>query len=115
MNVMICSCSTVGRAFVYSNPPLDINVMCYNSRGVDYYPIRNPRWQPPMHVHTFITGTCRYQLPMILNDLNSNDIMSEVIKNINNVSLLGLKRIVKTFLLDRYSFTCNIPNCYVCG
>ena len=27
---MICSCSTVGRAFVYSNPPLDINVMCYS-------------------------------------------------------------------------------------
>ena len=91
------------------------NFMPNNSRGVDYYPIRNPRWQPPMHVHTFITGTCRYQLPMILNDLNSNDIMSEVIKNINNVSLLGFKRIVKTFLLDRYSFTCNIPNCYVCG
>ena len=62
-----------------------------------------------------ITGSCRYQLPMILNDLNSNDIMSEVIKNINNVSLLGFKRIVKTFFLDRYSFTCSIPNCYVCG
>ena len=52
---------------------------------------------------------------MILNDLNSNDIMSDVIKNINNVSLLGFKRIVKTFLLDRYSFTCSIPNIYVCG
>ena len=83
--------------------------------SINNYPIRNPRWQPPMHVHTFITGTCRYQLPMILNDLNSNDIMSEVIKNINNVSLLGFKRIAKTFLLDRYSFTCSIPNCYVCG
>ena len=46
--------------------------------------------QPPMHFHTFITGTWEYQLPMILNDLNSNDIMSEVFKNINNVSLLGL-------------------------
>ena len=101
---------------IYDKAPQHLqNFMPNNSRGVDYYPIRNPRWQPPMHVHTFITGTCRYQLPMILNDLNSNDIMSEVIKNINNVSLLGFKRIVKTFLLDRYSFTCNIPNCYVCG
>ena len=35
-----------------------------------------------MHFHTFFTGTCKYQLPMLLNDLNSNDIMSEVIKNI---------------------------------
>ena len=101
---------------IYDKAPQYLqNFMPNNSRGVDYYPIRNPRWQPPMHVHTFITGTCRYQLPMILNDLNSNDNMSEVIKNINNVSLLGFKRIVKTFLLDRYSFTCNIPNCYVCG
>ena len=33
---------------------------------------------------------------MLLNDLNSDNIMSEVIKNINNVSLLGFKRIVKT-------------------
>ena len=63
-----------------------------------------------MHFHTFITGTCRYQLPIILNDLNSNDVMSEVIKNINKVSLHGFKRIVKTFF-DRYSFTCGIPNC----
>ena len=54
-----------------------------NSRGVDYYPIKNPRWQPPMHFYTFITITCRYQLPIIFNDFNSNDIMSEVIKNIN--------------------------------
>ena len=48
--------------------------------------------------HTFITGTCRYQLSMIFKDLNLNDIMSEVIKNINNVSLLGFKTIVKNFL-----------------
>ena len=45
----------------------------------------------------FIIETCKYQLPMILNDLNSNDIMSEVIKNINNASLLGFQRIVKIF------------------
>ena len=41
--------------------------------------------------------------------------LSEVIKNINNVSLLGFKKTVKTILLDRYTFTYNIPNCYVFG
>ena len=83
---------------IYDNAPQHLqNFMPNNSRGVDYYPIRNPRWQPPMHAHTFITGTCRYQLPMILNDLNSNDIMSEVIKSINNVSLLGFKELSKHF------------------
>ena len=81
------------------------NFIPNNLRGVDYYPIRNPRWQPPMHFHTFILGTCRYHLPMLLNDLNSNDIMSEVIKNINNVSLLGFKKVVKTIALAKYSFT----------
>ena len=45
-----------------------------------------------MHCHTLITGACRYQLPMLLNDLNSNYIMSEVTKNINNVTLLGLSK-----------------------
>ena len=73
------------------------------------------RLQPPVHFHTFITGTSRYQLLMLLNDLNSNDIMSEVIKNVNTVSLLGFKRIVKTIIFDKYSFTFSIPNCYVCG
>ena len=68
-------------------------IMPNNSRGVNYYAIRNPRWQPPMYVHIFMTGTCRYQLlAMLLNDLNSNDIMSEVNKNINNVSLIGFNR-----------------------
>ena len=80
------------------------NFMPNDSRGVDcigsnYYPIRNPRWQPPMHFHTFITETCIYQLPMILTDFNLKDIMSEVIKNINNVSFLGFKKTVKTFFL----------------
>ena len=84
---------------IYDKAPQHFqNFIPNNSRGVNYYPIRNPRWQPPMHFHTFITGTCRYQLPMILNDLNSIDIMGEVIKNINNVSLLGFKKLLKHFL-----------------
>ena len=59
----------------------------------------------PMHFHTITTETCRYQLSIILTDLNSNNIMSEVIKNINNVSLLGFKKIVKTiFLLGIYLY-----------
>ena len=59
---------------IYDKVPQQLqNFMTNNSRAVDCYPIRNPRWQPPMHFHTFIT-----------------DIMSEVIKYINNVSLMYL-------------------------
>ena len=68
-----------------------------------------------MHFHTFITGTCRYQLPMLLNDLNLNDITSEAIKNINIASVFGFKEIVKIIFGDKYSITCSIPNGYVCG
>ena len=69
---------------IYDKAPQHLqNIMPNNSRGVDYYPIRNQRWQP--------------MIPMILNDLNSNDIMSEVIRNIHNVSLIGFKRMVKTY------------------
>ena len=66
------------------------NFMPSNSRGLDYYPIRNPRWKPPMHFHTFITGTCRYQLPMIFNDLNSNSIELVWILDIKDILLLLL-------------------------
>ena len=40
-----------------------------NSAGVSRYPIRNPRWQPPAHRHTYITSTSRYQLAVLLNSI----------------------------------------------
>ena len=52
-------------------PATSSNFMPNNSSGVDDYPISNPRRQPPVHFHTFITGTYRNQSPMLLNDLNS--------------------------------------------
>ena len=40
------------------------------SQGARKYEIRNPRLQPPVHIHEYITGTCRYQLAVLLNEIN---------------------------------------------
>ena len=87
------------------------------SQGARNYEIRNPRLQPPVHFHEYITETCRYQLAVLLNEINSIveplDFLKSVVSNILNVTLLGLKRTVKSYLLQKYSYYCVIPNCYV--
>ena len=35
------------------------------------YPIRNPRLQLPSHSHAFISQTCKYNLPVLLNSINN--------------------------------------------
>ena len=76
--------------------------------------IRNPRFQPPVHIHEYVTGTCRYQLTVLLNEINSIveplDPLKSVVNNVQNVTLLGLKRTIKSYLLQKYSYYCIIPN-----
>ena len=66
----------------------------------------------------YITGTCRYQLAVLLNEINllvePLDLLKIVVSNIQKVTLLGLKRTVKSCLLQKYLFYCVIRNCYVC-
>ena len=86
------------------------------SQGNIHYAMRNPRLQLPVHFHEFIKTTCRYQLPTLLNNLNSeSEILKHVIANIETTTLLGLKRIMKNYFLDKYSYFCHIPDCYICG
>ena len=85
-------------------------------QGNIHYAMRNPRLQLPVHSHEFIKTTCRYQLPTILNNLNAeSEILKHVIANIETSTLLGLKRIMKNYFLDKYSYFCHIPDCYICG
>ena len=88
------------------------------SHGARNYEIRNPRLQPPVYFHEYITGTCRYQLTVLLNEINSIveplDPLKSVVNNVQNVTLLGLKRTIKSYLLQKYSYYCVIPICYVC-
>ena len=86
------------------------------SQGNIHYAMRNPRLQLPVHFHEFIKTTCRYQLPTLLNNLNSeSEILKHVIANIETTTLLGLKRIMKNYFLDKYSYFCHIPDCYIWG
>ena len=90
------------------------------SHSARNYEIINPRLQPPVHIHEYITGTCRYQLhvTMLLNEINSIveplDSLKSVVNNVQNVTLLGLKRTIKSYLLQKYSYYCVILNCYGC-
>ena len=88
------------------------------SEGANKYAIRHPRLQPPVHKHEYIKGTCRYQLAILLNEISVSDNslgqLKIVTTNVQIMTLFGLKQIVKSCLVQNYSYYCAIPNCYVC-
>ena len=82
------------------------------------YPIRNPRLQPPICSHEYISKTCKCRLPVLLNSIKNNSVVAakinEAIANVENISLLKFKSVIKSYMIDLHSYYCNIPNCYVC-
>ena len=88
------------------------------STARERYPIRYPRLQPPICSHEYISKTCKYRLPVLLNSINNNYVVAvktnEAIANIHNITLLKFKSVIKSYMIDLYSYYCNIHNCYVC-
>ena len=85
------------------------------SLATNRYPIRHPRLQPPFHSHAFISQTCKYNLPVLLNSINNqSDELTVIVRNVDNTSLSGFKKATKSYLLSKYSYECSIPNCYIC-
>ena len=85
------------------------------SLATNRYPIRHPRLQPPFHSHAFISQTCKYNLPVLLNSINNqSDELTVIVRNVDNTSLSGFKKATKSYLLSKYSYGCSIPNCYIC-
>ena len=82
------------------------------------YPIRKSRFQPPLHAHEYISKTCKYRLPVFLNSINNNSGKSDKLKNIideiDNITLVKFKSVTKRYMINKYSYYCNIRNCYVC-
>ena len=70
------------------------------------YPIRNPRLQPLVCSHEYISKTCKYRLPVLLNSINNNSVISaklnEAIANIDNTTLLKCKGVIKSYMIDLY-------------
>ena len=95
-----------------------ISFLPTTSIGRERYPIRNPRLQPPICSHEYISKTCKYRLPVLLKSINNNSVFSvklnEAIANVDNISLLKFKSVIKSYIIDVYSYYCNIPNCYIC-
>ena len=82
------------------------------------YPIRKSRFQPPLHAHEYISKTCKYRLPVFLNSINNNSVKSDKLKNIideiDNITLVKFKSVTKRYMINKYSYYCNIRNCYIC-
>ena len=90
------------------------------SEANNVYPIRNPQKQMSKHSHEYIKFTCRYQVAILVNEIISNTgkyyntIIAELFKNIEHVSLVSFKKSIKSYLLNDYSYICNLNNCYIC-
>ena len=85
------------------------------SLATNRYPIRHPRFQPPFHSHAFISQTCKYNLPVLLNSISSqSDELTVIVRNADSTSLSRFKKATKCYLLSKYSYGCSIPNCYIC-
>ena len=82
------------------------------------YPIRKSRFQPPLHAHEYISKTCKYRLPVFLNSINNNsgnsDKLRNIIDEIDNITLVKFKSVTKRYIINKYSYYCNIRNCYIC-
>ena len=85
------------------------------SLATNRYLIRHPRLQSPSHSHAFISQTCKYNLPVLLNSISSqSDELTVIVKNADSTSLSGFKKATICYLLSKYSYGCSISNCYIC-
>ena len=82
------------------------------------YPIRISRFQSLLRAHEYIAKTCKYRLPVFLNSINNNYENSDKLRNnideIDNITLVKFKSVTKRYMINKYSYYCNIRNCYIC-
>ena len=64
----------------------------------------------PLARHEYAKKCIRFDLPKIINDTPSH-----ILDKITTHSLNGFSWYVKQQMLDSYSETCNIVNCYICS
>ena len=72
------------------------------------------RQQQNLHIcvakHTFAKKCIRYSLPNLINETSSN-----IIDKVYTHSVNGFKQYVKKCMIQKYSDTCHIINCYICN
>ena len=96
----------------HKNVPFHIaSFMPKTSIAKERYPIRQPRLQPPLRAHEFISKTCKYRLPVFLNSISNNsdnsenfDYLRKIINEINNVTLVKFKSVTKSYMINQYSY-----------
>ena len=61
------------------------------------YPIKDSKFQPPLHAHEYIAKTCKYRLPVFLNSINNNTENSDKLRNIiDEIDDITLVKFTKT-------------------
>ena len=72
------------------------------SLATNRYPIRHSKLQPPFHSHAFISQTCIYNLPVLLNSINNQSgELIVIVRNVDNTSHSGYKKATKSYLLSK--------------
>ena len=74
----------------------------HNTRGSN-------KFQMPKIKHSFMKDTLRYRIPFTYNSMEDL-----VISKISTHTLFGFKRYVKKYLINLYSASCEIINCFIC-
>ena len=72
------------------------------------------RQQQNLHIcvakHTFAKKCIRYSLPNLINETSSN-----IIDKVYTHGVNGFRQYVKKCMIQKYSDTCHIINCYICN
>ena len=75
------------------------------------YSTRNRnRLHIPITRHKFAENCIRFQIPLIINDINDN-----IVSKVNTHSMHGYSQYIKHFFNSQYSDICQIENCYICN
>ena len=57
-------------------------------------------------------------LNIFLNSINNNSWKSDKLRNIideiDNITLVKFKSVVKRYMINKYSYYCSFRNCYIC-
>ena len=87
----------------HKNVPFYIaSFMPETSIANERFPIRQPRLQPPLRAHEFISKTCKYRLPVFFLIQSENfDKLRNIINEIDNVTLVKFKSVTKSYMINQ--------------
>ena len=90
----------------HANTPVSLDFLPNISLASNSYPIKNPILQPPKRIHEYISKTCRYQLPILINSKSNSNNMKNMFLNINTYNT-GFQETCEIKLIEGDYFMCE--------